>query len=64
MWTLILILLTVNGDKIEVNLHTEAPSQKVCLMDQSTMAQYLGDHPDKKLHSWRCENVNKIRTAI
>lgn len=64
MWTLILTLLLSDGSVKEVNLHTEAPNQKVCLMDMSTMAKYLGDHPDKTLVKWHCEDSNKLRTSI
>ncbi len=64
MFTLILTLLLSDGSIREVNLNTEAPSQHVCMMDMQTMAKYMGDHPDRKLVKWHCEDVKKIRTSI
>lgn len=64
MWTLILTLLSSSGLIIEVNLHTEAPSQQMCNMDMPNIVKYMEAHPDKQLVKWHCEDVNKLRTPI
>lgn len=59
MWTLIVTLLLTNGNTINVNIHTTAPTQRQCLMDQTSMAEALTKYSFVKIVKWHCEDIRK-----
>ena len=59
MWTLIVTLLLTNGNTINVNIHTAAPTERQCMMDQPSMAEALTKYAFVKIVKWRCEDTSK-----
>jgi len=64
IWTLILTLITSQGEIKTVDLQTEAPSLNACMNDQHSMAKFIGEHPQYKIVKWHCIDKNKKKLDI
>lgn len=64
MFTLILTLMTLNGELKTVDLQTQAPSLNACMNDQPSMAKFIGEHPQYHIVKWHCIDTSKKKLDI
>lgn len=64
MFTLILSLMTMTGEPKTVDLQTQAPSFNACMNDQTSMAKFIGEHPQYRIVKWHCVDTSKKKLDI